>query len=163
MYFYLDSAGGHVRCSAKTLSFNLTQINLDQNWVASKLRVWGCLTDEGGVWFWRGLTVCMDWNGAALTLMPVLWGALDTGWKTCVWEAGGSTEDGGGCSDDKDMEVCGRRQICESHARLYLWGVCVKPYHTRPSIFRCRFHSSKSLHFLGKRLFINLGVCLGWI
>lgn len=44
----------------------------------------------------------MDWNGAALTLIPLLWGALETGWKTCVWEAGARAAEG--CSD-KDMEV----------------------------------------------------------
>lgn len=53
----------------------------------------------------QSLTVCMDWNGAALTLMPPLWGALETGWNTGVCEAGGRTVEGGGCSD-KDMEGC---------------------------------------------------------
>lgn len=53
-----------------------------------------------------GLTVCMDWNGAALTLMPLLWGLLETGWKTVVWAAGGRAVEGGGWSDDKDMAVC---------------------------------------------------------
>lgn len=51
------------------------------------------------------LTVCIDWKGAALTLMPLLWGALETGWKTCVWGADGRAAEGGDCSDDRDMEV----------------------------------------------------------
>lgn len=37
--------------------------------------------------------------------MPLLWGALETGWKTCVWGADGRAAEGGGCSGDKDMEV----------------------------------------------------------
>lgn len=53
----------------------------------------------------RGLTVCMDWNGAAFTLMPLLWGALETGWNTCVWVAAGKAVEGGGCSEDND-KVC---------------------------------------------------------
>jgi len=46
----------------------------------------------------------MDWNGAALTLMPLLCTGLDPGWITWVWEAGGSAVDGGGCSV-KGMEA----------------------------------------------------------
>lgn len=48
----------------------------------------------------------MDWNGAAFTLIPLLWGALETGWNTCVWVAAGRAVEGGGCSEDNDKEVC---------------------------------------------------------
>lgn len=40
----------------------------------------------------------MDWNGAALTLMPPLCRGLEPDWNACVWEAGGRAVDGGGCS-----------------------------------------------------------------
>lgn len=40
----------------------------------------------------------MDWNGAALTLMPPLCKGLEPVWNACVSEAGGGAVDGGGCS-----------------------------------------------------------------
>lgn len=44
-------------------------------------------------------TACMDWNGAALTLMPPLWG-VETGGK-----AEGKEDGAGDCSDDRDIEA----------------------------------------------------------
>ena len=45
----------------------------------------------------------MDWNGAAFTLRPPLWGGLETGGK-----AGGREDGAGGCSEDRDIEAWGR-------------------------------------------------------
>lgn len=43
------------------------------------------------------LTVCMDWNGAALTLIPLLCkGLLDPAWNTCGCDAAGSDDDDDG-------------------------------------------------------------------
>lgn len=41
----------------------------------------------------------MDWNGAALTLMPLCRG-LETDWKAWGWDDGA-----GGCSDDRGMDT----------------------------------------------------------
>jgi len=52
------------------------------------------------------LTVCMDWNGAALTLIPLLCkGLLDPAWKTCGWDAVGSDDDDGVWSAFSDIEA----------------------------------------------------------
>lgn len=52
------------------------------------------------------LTVCMDWNGAALTLIPLLCnGLLDPAWKTWGWDAGGSDDDDGVWSAFSDIEA----------------------------------------------------------
>lgn len=52
------------------------------------------------------LTVCMDWNGAALTLIPLLCkGLLDPAWNTCGWDAVGSDDDDGVWSAFSDIEA----------------------------------------------------------
>lgn len=51
-------------------------------------------------------TVCMDWNGAALTLIPLLCkGLLDPAWNTCGWDAVGSDDDDGVWSAFSDIEA----------------------------------------------------------
>lgn len=48
----------------------------------------------------------MDWNGAALTLIPLLCkGLLDPAWNTCGWDAVGSDDDDGVWSAFSDIEA----------------------------------------------------------
>lgn len=83
---------------------------LEQKTAASKVSL--CVSDQTSSEQQEvsamSLTVCIDWNGAAFTLMPLLWGDLETAGNPCAWEAGARAVEGGGCSVDNDMEVCWR-------------------------------------------------------